>query len=112
MKLVDLAPLWIMPDDERIGFVFQSPADREQWQSCFETPPSLQRQSYIFTQLLGVAEIVQPCTPEGRWTIAGGIAASTFEAMTVKPLLDGSLVGLWRGVISDGEMIGDGSAAG
>lgn len=106
MRLVDLDPRWIMRDGERIGFTFVSPTDSKCRQSCFIDPPKISEQVDLFDALHGEDAIVQPCRHGAHWQIAGGIAAATFDCMTVTPSLDGGPGGLWHGHITNGEILG------
>lgn len=106
MRLVDLDPRWLTKDGVRLGFVFRSPTNRAEWQSCFENPPEIGDQMDIFEAQVGEDEIVQPCNAVAHWSIAGGIADASFETMTVRPSLDGSDGGLWHGHITNGEIVG------
>lgn len=106
MRLVDLDPRWLLKDGARIGFVFRSPTNRAEWQSCFETPPQTGEQCDLFDDQVGEDEIVQPCNPAARWAVEGGLAAASFETMSVKPSLDGSAGGLWHGCITNGDIVG------
>lgn len=106
MRLVDLDPTWIMRDGQRIGFTFNSPIKQEYRQSCFPVPPKTIEQLHLFDTLHGEDSIVQPCNPQHRWNIEGGIENSSFDTMTVNPSLDGSSGGLWHGHIANGFIVG------
>ncbi|MBY0581547.1 MAG: hypothetical protein K2P68_01335 [Sphingomonas sp.] len=106
MKLIDLDPRWLIKDGLRVGFVFKSPTNQAEWQSCFENPPSIGEQCDLFDEQVGEDAIVQPCNAAAHWQIAGGINAASFETMTVTPSLDGSAGGLWHGFITNGEIVG------
>jgi len=109
MRLTELDPQWIAgPKGDRIGFVFRSPTNRDQWQSCFVIPPKVGDQIDLFEALLGEDVMCQPCNPKAKWIVVGGIRDATFEAMTVSPSLDGSAGGLWHGHITNGEIKGGG----
>ena len=106
MRLVDLGPQWVLRDGQRIGFIFKCPTRPDQWQSCYENTPSRDEQMDLHEALVGEKSIVQCCNPSEHWSIAGGIAAASFDTMTVTPSLDGSKGGNWHGHITNGEIVG------
>jgi hypothetical protein len=106
MRLLDLDPQWIMRDGKRIGFTFVCPTNAAFRQSCFPDPPKVSEQCDLFDAMHGEHTMVQPCGPNKRWRIAGGIESASFETMTVSPSLDGSPGGLWHGFITNGQIVG------
>lgn len=104
MKLTDLDPVWLYKGGRRVGFTFISPNHPTTRMSCFPDPPDTSDQIDMFEAAHGERSLVAPCNETERWSIAGGIEAATFEAMTVKPSLDGSAAGLWHGFITNGEI--------
>lgn len=106
MRLADLDPHWLVKDGARVGFMFKSPKlESGYFQSCFVVPMPKRDQFALFKEAMGDDDyLVQPCKPEFAWTIAGGIAAASFETITVTPSLDGSAGGLWHGFITNGEI--------
>lgn len=105
MKLIDLDPQWLERDGWRFGFIFRSPTKPEWFQTCFVEPTPMREQMRLIAAT-GHGDRAQPCNQSARWTIAGGIAAATFETMTVTPSLDGGAGGLWHGFITNGEIVG------
>lgn len=106
MKLIDLDPRWITENGKRVGFTFISPKGghdgrRDFRQSCFVSPPATRDQLRAFEALHGEDAIVQPCNPNAKWQIAGGIEAAHFATISVTPSLDGSAGGLWHGFITN-----------
>jgi hypothetical protein len=104
VRLTDLEPVWLMKDGKRIGFTFVSPTNPKWRQSCFAVQLSSQEQWALF-EAVG-QNLVQGCNQSCAWTIAGGIDAATFDAMSVMPSLDGSAAGLWHGFITNGDIVG------
>lgn len=134
MRLIDLEPHWLTFENRRVGFIFRCPLldKRDQWQSCFvekfylfkgrdgnylrdpdgdwlDAPDS---QCSIITSCLphlrepGNSCNWQSCNPEHQWVVDGGIAAASFETITVTPSLDGSAGGNWHGFVTNGEIVG------
>lgn len=111
MRLLDLDPQWIMNEGKRIGFTFVSPkggsdGKRVYRQSCFVSPPRMREQLVAFARMHGEDAIVQPCNPNAKWQIAGGIDAADFASISVTPSLDGSAGGLWHGFVTNGQIVG------
>jgi len=111
VKLIDLNPQWLTVNGKRIGFTFISPrgghdGKRLYRQSCFINPPCTRDQLAAFSALHGEDAIVQPCNPNAKWQIAGGIDAADFATISVTPSLDGSAGGLWHGYITNGQIVG------
>lgn len=105
MRLVDLNPAWIMRDNVRIGFTFESPVQHKightKWRlSCFTVPMTSDQQFEIFDD-----EPVCHCKPGVSWTVWGGIQNADFRNMTVHPSIDASPGGLWHGFIRAGEIV-------
>jgi hypothetical protein len=107
VKLIELEPRWLEVEGKRIGFVFRCPTNRDCWQSCFQRPtPPQKLQRKLFEAMFGDADhLVQGCNPQHHWTIAPELADATFEAITVKPSIDGSAGGNWHGFITAGEIV-------
>ena len=105
MRLLDLAPVWLLRGGKRVGFTFISPTDSRWRQSCFPDPPGRRQQWELFEQHHG-DDGVQGCNPAQHWTIIGGIDAADFATISVTPSLDGSAGGLWHGFITNGQIMG------
>lgn len=110
MRLVDLDPVWIMRDGERIGFTFLCPTGAAKGrQSCFRESPARSEQWKLFAVTHGPdgddhefpRDMIQGCTPGTRWAISG-----EFENLTVTPSIDGSAGGNWHGFITNGQIVG------
>ena len=121
MRLIELDPRWLLNDaGERIGFSFRSPTRSDYRQTCFVAPTPRRTQFEAFWRELGLQNAsederdravtrpntFQPCKPEAKWEIAGGIAAASFDTLSVTPSLDGSAAGNWHGHITNGEIVG------
>lgn len=116
MKLTELDPRWLLDSSgKRVGFAFISPTKawaqpighKPFWQTCMENPPQVSEQIDLW-DANGFEDhhFLQPCNPNARWTIAGGIENASFETMTVTPSLNGADGGLWHGHITNGVIVG------
>ncbi len=115
MRLLELEPRWIEHEGRRIGFIFISPCQRKRHDgtvnpkpyrlTCLAEKVPMGLQRAIAEQMYGDDDYtIVPCNPQQQWTIAGGIDAATFEAMTVTPSIDASASGHWHGYITGGEV--------
>ena len=108
-RLVELSPIWLERNGQRIGFTFLCPCCKKDRLTCFlDSPP--------FKEQVAIMHAAFHTTPEDEhdWPInwvpsKAGVKWSmsnldNFDTMTVQPSIDASASGNWHGFIKNGEI--------
>jgi hypothetical protein len=122
MRLIDLAPQWLVKDGRRVGFVFRCPhcADKPLgrrgtdgcYLSCFTVAlahvagDDHDSQYGLFATVLpaDVVHEIVPCRRGYAWTATPSLDQAAFETLTITPSIDASAARHWHGRIIDGEI--------
>ena len=109
MRLVDLNPIWLEKDGNRVGFTFLCPCCQKNRLTCFTEPTPFKEQVKLMHAAMKTTPEDEhdwpidwvPSNKAAKWTLS---SLDSFDAMTVTPSIDASASGNWHGFVTNGEI--------
>lgn len=110
MRLVDLNPIWLERDGQRIGLTFLCPCCQKDRLTCFTEPTPFKEQVKLMHAAMKSAPEDEddwpvnwvPSNAAARWSLS---SLDRFDMLTITPSIDASASGNWYGFVRNGEIV-------